>query len=619
MLFSSPVLKWVIVLLPLAYLWFRLMDNLWPEWTTNPQYGYGLLVPFLCLGLLVRRWQAVQTTGLLTTGQRTKGLQDYETTGPQDRRSVVRVKPQSGHAASSGPQSDTQHPTSKLSTLNPQLSTLKGPWSVVRSQWSVVLLFSLLAFLYLPTRLIEAGTPEWRPIQWSLGIEAVGLTLCAIYLGKGRGWLGQLAFPICFFFVAIPWPSPIEQPIIQNLTRASAAIVVELLGWVGVPAMAHGNVIEVSTGMVGIDEACSGIRSFQSSLMISLFFGEFYRLSHWRRWLLVPMGFVFSMAFNVCRMSLLTLVAAKKGVAAISEYHDPAGITITILCTLALWGIAVLLKQQKTADHKTTDNETTDNETTGQPTKGLQDYETTGLQTTDSRLPALNSQLSTLKGPWSVVRSLSVALLIWLVLVESGIQIWYRSREAHLIPGPAWTLTFPQDNPTLKDLPMDAKTRNLLRFDEAKQAAWTESDGTQWEAFYFGWLPGRVAGFLAKRHTPEACLTATGLKLLSGPKLTMMNINGVELPIRSYVFESGDGIIQVFHCRWEAGIGSEAYVEHEGTRYNLIRAIWAGRGNKGQRVLEVIITGMDDPEQAKEALARQLEKLIKVEGRTTDH
>ena len=166
---------------------------------------------------------------------------------------------------------------------------------------------------------------------------------------------------------------------------------------------------------------------------------------------------------------------------------------------------------------------------------------------------------------------------------------------------------------------MDAKTRNLLRFDEAKQAAWTESDGTQWEAFYFGWLPGRVAGFLAKRHTPEACLTATGLKLLSGPKLTMMNINGVELPIRSYVFESGDGIIQVFHCRWEAGIGSEAYVEHEGTRYNLIRAIWAGRGNKGQRVLEVIITGMDDPEQAKEALARQLEKLIKVEGRTTDH
>ena len=615
--FSPPVLKWVIVLLPLAYLWFRLMDNLWPEWTTNPQYGYGLLVPFLCLGLLVRRWQAVRTTGLLTTG-----LQDNETTGPQDRRAEVRVKPQSSNAASSGPQSDTQHPTSKLSTLNPQLSTLKGPWSVVRSPWSVVrspwsvvIFFSLLAFLYLPTRLIEAGTPEWRPIQWSLGIEAVGLTLCAIYLGKGRGWLGQLAFPICFFFVAIPWPSLVEQPIIQNLTRASAAIVIELLGWVGVPAMAHGNVIEVSTGMVGIDEACSGIRSFQSSLMISLFFGEFYRLSHWRRWLLVPMGFVFSMAFNVCRMSLLTLVAAKKGVAAISEYHDEAGITIAILCMLALWGIAVLLKQQKTADHKTTDNETT-----GQPTKGLQDYETTGPN--DKGLvvggPVVRGPSSVVSGQWSVVRSLALSLLIWLVLVEAGVQIWYRSREAHLIPGPAWTLTFPQDNSTLKDLPMDAKTRNLLRFDEAKQAAWTESDGTQWEAFYFSWLPGRVAGYLAKRHTPEICLAATGIQLLSGPKLTMMNVHGVELPIRSYVFQTEEGIIQVFHCRWEAGVGSEAYVEHESARYNLIRAIWAGRGNQGQKVLEFIISGMDDPEQAKQALARQLEKLIKVEGSATN-
>ncbi|MGA3142402.1 MAG: exosortase/archaeosortase family protein [Verrucomicrobiota bacterium] len=638
-LFSPPVLKWVIVLLPLAYLWFRLINNLWPEWTTNPQYGYGLLVPFLCLGLLVRRWQAVRTTGLLTTG-----LQDYETTGSQDRRAEVRVKPQSSNAASSGPRKTAERPRGE------QWSVVCSPWSVVRSQWSVVLLFAFLAFLYLPTRLIVAAVPEWRPIQWSLGIEVIGLTLYVIYVGMGRGWLRQLAFPICFFFVAIPWPSPIENPIIQHLTRASAAIVIELLGWVGVPALAHGNVIEVSTGMVGIDEACSGIRSFQSSLMISLFFGEFYRLSHWRRGLLVPMGFVFSVAFNVCRMSLLTLVAAKKGVAAISQYHDEAGITIAILCTLALWGVAILLRSPKskvqspkleaqesaTADHKTMDNgpSVVGGPVVGSPVVGSPSPVVGGpvvrgpssvvssqssvvrgpWSVVSSPSPAVSSPSPVVSGQWSVVRSLALSLLIWLVLVESGVQIWYRTREAHLIPGPAWTLTFPQDNPTLKDLPMDATTRYLLRFDEAKQAAWTEPDGTQWEAFYFSWLPGRVAGYLAKRHTPEICLAATGVKLLSGPKLTMMNINGVELPIRSYEFETENGIIQVFHCRWEAGVGSEAYVEHESARYNLIRAIWAGRGNKGQKVLEFIISGMDDPEQAKQALARELEKLIKVEG-----
>jgi len=525
--------RWFIVLLPLGYLWFRLINNLRLEWTTDPQYGYGLLVPFLCLGLLVRRW----------------------------------------HGFSHSDQ---------LSTPNPQLSTPKGPWFVV---WLCAFLF----LLYLPTRLIEAAVPEWRPIQWSLGVITIGLTLCAIYLGLGRGWLKQSAFPICFFFVAIPWPSLIEQPIIQNLTRASAAIVIELLGWLNVPAVAHGNVIEVSTGMVGIDEACSGIRSFQSSLMISLFLGEFYRLGAGRRWLLVPLGFAFSMAFNVCRMSLLTLIAAKKGVPAISEYHDPAGVTIAILCTLTLWGLALSIRDHKTTDHRTSDP-----------------------------LPAITTQLLISKAQWPAATNLSLALLAWVGIVEAGVQLWYRSREAHLKPGPAWTLTFPRDNPTLKDIPIDAKTRYLLRFDEGKQADWTEADGTVWDVSCFSWLPGRVAGYLAKRHTPEICLTATGLKLLSGPKLMMMNVHGVELPIRSYQFQTDAGVIQVFHCRWEAGAGSGAYVTHESDRFNLVRSIWEGRGDKGQKVMEFVVAGMNDPEQSQQALARLLDKLIKVDKLSTN-
>ena len=122
--------------------------------------------------------------------------------------------------------------------------------------------------------------PEWRLIQWVLAIQAVGMTLGAIYLARGRGWLAQLAFPICFFLVAVPWPSFIDQAVIQALTRADATVVTELMGWLGEPAMQHGNVIEVSTGVVGIDEACSGIRSFQSSLMISLFLRGILSLDH---------------------------------------------------------------------------------------------------------------------------------------------------------------------------------------------------------------------------------------------------------------------------------------------------------------------------------------------------
>ena len=66
----------------------------------------------------------------------------------------------------------------------------------------------------------------------------------------------------------------IEQPVIQGLTRLNTALTVEILGLLGIPAVPQGNVIELATGSVGIDEACSGIRSLQATLMISLFLGE---------------------------------------------------------------------------------------------------------------------------------------------------------------------------------------------------------------------------------------------------------------------------------------------------------------------------------------------------------
>ena len=52
---SSSVLPFALCALPLAFLWFVLIDHLRMEWTVNPQYTYGWAVPFLCLYLLYER------------------------------------------------------------------------------------------------------------------------------------------------------------------------------------------------------------------------------------------------------------------------------------------------------------------------------------------------------------------------------------------------------------------------------------------------------------------------------------------------------------------------------------------------------------------------------------
>ena len=99
----------------------------------------------------------------------------------------------------------------------------------------------------------------------------------------------------------------------------------------------------------------------------------------------------------------------------------------------------------------------------------------------------------------------------------------------------------------------------------------------------------------------------------SGPELMVMRIKDIELPMRHYVFENSGGTIQVFQCRWEEGMSKQAYVQDETSEFNLVRGIWAGRGNKGQKVLEFIISGYQDSEQAQAALARQLQAMIQID------
>src|SRR5205085_11724477 len=129
------------------------------------------------------------------------------------------------------------------------------------------------ALLLVPIRLIQEANPDWRLLSWAMAICAVVICGAGIYFTGGANWLRHFAFPILFFLVAVPWPTSLEQIVIQGLMRIDALINVEFLTAIGIPAVQMGNVIEVGSGYVGIDEACTGIRSLQATFMVSLFLG----------------------------------------------------------------------------------------------------------------------------------------------------------------------------------------------------------------------------------------------------------------------------------------------------------------------------------------------------------
>src|SRR5207253_10116771 len=142
----------------------------------------------------------------------------------------------------------------------------------------------------------------------------------------------HFAFPIVFFLVAVPWPMHLEQVVVQNLMRAVTGINVALLNVVGIPALQLGNAIEVGAGLIGIEEACSGVRSLQATLMVSLFLGELYAFTASRRLILIVIGALLAFVCNVVRTAILVWAGATSGSKSIEAWHDPAGLTILMAC-----------------------------------------------------------------------------------------------------------------------------------------------------------------------------------------------------------------------------------------------------------------------------------------------
>ena len=209
-----------------------------------------------------------------------------------------------------------------------------GPALSRGAQW----VFWIAAFALLPTWVVEQPNPDWRLLSWLLTLEIVTLSLCAIYFVGGKSWLKHFGFSVCFILFSVPWPGTVEDFIIRELTQMATLITVASLNLFHIWALQHGNLVEVKTGLLGIDEACSGIRSLEATLMVSLFLGELYRTNLQRRVLLMFCGVIIAFLCNVGRTFLLCWVVANNGTGALSKWHDPAGFAILSICFFVLWG-----------------------------------------------------------------------------------------------------------------------------------------------------------------------------------------------------------------------------------------------------------------------------------------
>ncbi len=586
-------------------LWGYAIYRLGVFWHRYDDYSYGWFVPLLCLCLFWERWKR------------------------RPRRSPVRAG--------------------------------SGTFAVL----GVCALALLLAVLFLTV--ITHG----RFAAWLFALTVVAITIIALYFVGGRSYARFFLFPVLFFLIAVPWPSRVQLPLTGRLSTLNAAVSARVANHLGTPAVRSGVIIETGAGPVGVDEACSGIRSFQASLMVSLFLGELFQFGFFRRVLLLLGGVGIALFCNVVRTTYLVRTCDLKGLDAVNLYHDRAGFTILGITFAGLLVLAWLLRsrteqadgnaEMRKAESRNEDGmgqKGTSNiqhstfnaqgEGGGQRTEGGKaemlkaesghanqgstDY---GPRTTDhgprkeeaeSRNPESGIQSPSLPPitPVGWLRTALVAVIVWVVTIETGIELWFSPLGKKMLPQQAWALKLPRQRQEFRQLPISKHIQDVLRFDEGTMAEWRDVVGHPWKLYYFRWLPatsgyGAVSADAQQWGHGEFCLVSSGMILQTNLGTQSVDVNGAGIAFGTQRYLSHGRNFHIFSAHWKAGLDTRDAFPQLNTSGFGIQFLYHAlktrdRGRNEQRVIQMGVWEMESDEAALAAFRVYLGEMIAKEG-----
>jgi exosortase len=161
-----------------------------------------------------------------------------------------------------------------------------------------------------------------------------------LYWIFGARGVRHFAFPALFFVIALPMPTSIYSLVVSTLQSLVVSIDLNILSLLGVPAQRSGNLIQLPSGIVGVNEACSGIRSVQSTLMATLFIGHVVLKDRSLKVTLLFAGIALAIVGNVLRSVFLCLRADAGGVHAVESAHDAAGWSILVFTSISVAVVA---------------------------------------------------------------------------------------------------------------------------------------------------------------------------------------------------------------------------------------------------------------------------------------
>ncbi len=228
-------------------------------------------------------------------------------------------------------------------------------------QMVAVLIFAGSLILFAIGALLRAATGPQNPASLAIATSFAGLCLSTVFIfakeradGQPMPLKARLALTCLFLFPALIWllsapmVSVLETQIRVFLLNKVTVVVFGILDFLGFELEREGNVLVLPDGQVGVEEACSGIRSLTACLFAGSFLAAVFLDRFWKKVLLVAAAMCLAVLTNLMRSMFLTLWAYHNGSQAIDEHwvlpligdigsvHDVTGMLILVVTCAGL-------------------------------------------------------------------------------------------------------------------------------------------------------------------------------------------------------------------------------------------------------------------------------------------
>ncbi|MEX0326688.1 MAG: exosortase/archaeosortase family protein [Puniceicoccaceae bacterium] len=437
--------------------------------------------------------------------------------------------------------------------------------------------------ILLPVLLFHAFSevnPFWRVPLWAQGACMSGFTV--VVLSRYYGWQGIRAglFPLLFLSTMIPWPFRVEIAIVQSLTQVVVGWSLHGLHFLSYPVEMVGNTLQLGEIMIGVDEACSGIRSLQALFMVTLFLGSLFGQSAFRRILAVLLLPVIVIIVNTGRAIFLSTQVIVNGQEAYDKWHDPAGYIAFGVSMVLIYAAIELLNLG-------------------------------GAGSSQSQAVDFKS----LAGHWEGSRpqKLTVGFLLIPAAVLLIVEGWFRVHELGTETRPFWELSLPEEGDHgFNYLEIGSRIEAALGYSFGHRFTYSlPQRGRLVDVYYYGYTEeDKLSSVSSYGHAPTICMESTGATLVEEYAPMLVEAGDMRIPFKHYLFAMPDtGMpVQIFWTVWEArnmDIDPEQLqtLDYQTQWIQLVK----GRRDFRRQVLLLSILGLGEEQTARE----EFEKLMK--------